>query len=130
LFENFREIETAYFKKTGIFPIMHLIGVRRALVAAHPWLSVSVFKAFIAAKQIAVHELKDAGVNFVTLPWVYQEVLAAEALLAEDYWSYGVKENRAALEAMTRYSFEQGLSQRRLTPEEMFHSGTLELSRV
>lgn len=130
LFENFREAETAYFKKTGIFPIMHLIGVRRSLVEANPWLPVSVFKAFIAAKDIAIDELKNAGVHFATLPWVYQEVLAAQALLSEDYWSYGVKENRAALEAMTRYSFDQGLSQRRLTPEEMFHPGTLELSRV
>jgi 4,5-dihydroxyphthalate decarboxylase len=130
LFENFREVETAYFRKTKIFPIMHLIAIRKTLVAANPWLPVSVFKAFIRAKDIAIHELKDAGVNFVTLPWVYQEVLAAEALLAEDYWSYGVEPNRAALEAMTRYSHTQGLSVRRLTPEEMFHPGTLELSRV
>lgn len=130
LFENFREVETAYFRKTGIFPIMHLIGVRRSLVQANPWLPVSVFKAFLAAKDIAIHELKNAGVHFATLPWVYQEVLAAQALLSEDYWSYGVKENHAALEAMTRYSFDQGLSQRKLTPEEMFHPGTLELSRV
>lgn len=130
LFENFREVETAYFKKTRIFPIMHLIGVRKSLVAANPWLPVSVFKAFIRAKDIAVRELDDVGVNFVTLPWVYQELRAAQELLDADYWSYGVHANRAALEAMTRYSYEQGLSVRRLSPEELFHPGTLELSRV
>jgi 4,5-dihydroxyphthalate decarboxylase len=130
LFENFREVETAYFAKTRIFPIMHLIGIRRSLVETHPWLPVSVYKAFLKAKDIAIHELKDAGVNFVTLPWVYQDVLAAEALLADDYWSYGVESNRTALDAMTRYSFEQGLSSRRLRPEEMFHPGTLELSKL
>jgi 4,5-dihydroxyphthalate decarboxylase len=130
LFENFREVETAYFQKTKIFPIMHLIGIRRSLVEAHPWLPVSVYKAFVAAKDIAIHELKDAGVNFVTLPWVYQEVLAAEALLAEDYWAYGLEANRAALDAMTRYSFDQGLSQRKLAPEEMFPVGTHEISKL
>ncbi|MSQ20256.1 MAG: ABC transporter substrate-binding protein [Betaproteobacteria bacterium] len=130
LFENFRAVETAYFQKTKIFPIMHLIGIRKSLVEANPWLPVSVYKAFVAAKDIAIHELKDAGVNFVTLPWVYQEVLAAEALLAEDYWAYGVNANRAALEAMTRYSFDQGLSQRKLTPEELFPAGTHEIAKL
>ncbi|MFN0301258.1 MAG: PhnD/SsuA/transferrin family substrate-binding protein [Burkholderiales bacterium] len=130
LFENFREVETAYFRKTRIFPIMHFIGIRRTLAEANPWLPVSLYKAFIEAKNIAINALKDAGVNFVTLPWVYQEVLAAEALLAEDYWAYGVEANREALEAMTRYSYEQGLSQRRLTPEEMFAEGTREISKL
>ncbi len=130
LFENFRDVEAAYFKKTGIFPIMHMIGIRTALLQTHPWLAVSTYKAFIAAKQIAIHELRNAGVHMVTLPWVYEQVLAAEELLSKDYWSYGVEPNRAALEAMTRYSYTQGLAQRKLAPEELFHPGTLELSKL
>jgi 4,5-dihydroxyphthalate decarboxylase len=74
--------------------------------------------------------MRQAGVHMVTLPWVYQEVLAAEELMAKDYWSYGVEPNRAALEAMTRYSYTQGLAQRKLSPEDLFHPGTLELSKV
>ena len=74
--------------------------------------------------------IEGCEVNFVTRPCVYQEVLAAQALLAEDYWAYGVKASRAAFEAMTRFSFDQGLSQRRLTPEEMFPEGTLEVSKL
>ena len=109
---------------------MHMVGIRKQLIAEHPWLAVSVFKAFIKAKEIAVHELRDAGVHMVTLPWVYQEVLAAEELIAKDYWSYGVDSNRAAIEAMTRYSFEQGLAQRKLTSEDLFHPGTLEMSKI
>jgi len=130
LFENFRDVEAKYFRKTKIFPIMHMVGIRKQLIAEHPWLAVSVFKAFIKAKEIAVHELRDAGVHMVTLPWVYQEVLAAEELIAKDYWSYGVDSNRAAIEAMTRYSFEQGLAQRKLTSEDLFHPGTLEMSKI
>jgi 4,5-dihydroxyphthalate decarboxylase len=130
LFENFREVEAAYFRKTGIFPIMHLIGVRKTLLEQSPWLAVSVYKAFLEAKAIALRELHDIGVNFVTLPWVNAEVTAAERDLAQDFWSYGVGPNRAALEAMTRYSFEQGLAARKLSPEELFHPGTLEMSRL
>lgn len=130
LFENFRAVEAEYFRKTKIFPIMHMIGIRKPLLAEHPWLAVSVFKAFTKAKEMAVHELRDVGVHMVTLPWVYQEVLAAEELIAKDYWSYGVDPNRAAIEAMTRYSFEQGLAQCKLTPEDLFHPGTLEISKL
>ena len=130
LFENFREVEAAYFRKTRIFPIMHMIGIRKTLLDANPWLAVSAYKAFVAAKDIAVQEMRQAGVHMVTLPWVYAEVLAAEELLGKDYWSYGVQANRPALEAMTRYSYTQGLAQRQLSPEELFHPGTLELSRI
>jgi 4,5-dihydroxyphthalate decarboxylase len=130
LFENFRDVEAAYFRKTGIFPIMHMIGIRKTLLDENPWLAVSAYKAFVAAKEIAIQEMRQAGVHMVTLPWVYQEVLAAEALMAKDYWSYGVGANRAALEAMTRYSYTQGLAQRKLAPEELFHPGTLELSKI
>ncbi len=130
LFENSREVEAAYFRKTGIFPIMHMVGIRKTLLTEHPWLAVSVYKAFVKAKEIAVHELRDVGVHMVTLPWVYQEVLAAEELITKDYWSYGVDANRAAIEAMTRYSFDQGLAQRKLAPEDLFHPGTLEISKL
>ena len=130
LFENYREVEAAYYSKTKIFPIMHLIAIRKTLVYEHPWLPVSVYKAFLAAENIAAKELLDAGVNFATLPWVYEEVMNAMKLMGEDYWSYGVEPNRAALEAMTRYSFTQGLSQRHLRAEELFHPSTLELSKL
>ena len=130
LFENYRAVEQAYFKKTGIFPIMHLIGVRKSLVEANPWLAVSVFKAFVAAKEIALRSLRDPGVNFVTLPWVHGEIANAETNLTKDFWSYGVHANRANIEAMMRYSHTQGLAQRSMTAEELFHPGTHELSKV
>lgn len=130
LFENYREVEAAYYRKTKIFPIMHLVAIRKTLVAKNPWLPVSVYKAFLAAKDIATRELLDAGVNFVTLPWVHEEITSAMTLLGEDYWSYGLEANRAALEAMTRYSFTQGLALRHLKAEELFHPSTLELAKV
>ena len=130
LFEDYRPVEAAYFQKTKIFPIMHLIAIRKKLVADNPWLPVSVYKAFVAAKKIAIKDLLDPGVNFATLPWVYGEVKSAMQMLGGDYWTYGVEENRAALEAMVRYSFDDGLSQRHLKIEELFHPSTLELSKL
>ncbi len=130
LFENFREVEAQYFQKTRIFPIMHMLAIRRSLVSENPWLPVSVYKAFVRAKEIAVHDLIDAGINFVTLPWVYDDVRQAKKWLSEDYWSYGLEPNRAAVEAMARYSFTQGLAQRHLAAEELFHPSTLELAKL
>jgi 4,5-dihydroxyphthalate decarboxylase len=130
LFEDFREVEAAYYEKTHIFPIMHLMGIRKTLVEQHPWLPVSVYKAFVQAKDIALEEIHDAGVCMVSLPWVYHEVLDAQRRFGKDFWAYGVAPNRAALEAMTRYSYEQGLSSRKLSAEELFHPGTVEIAKL
>src|SRR5579871_2649927 len=98
------------FRKTRIFPIMHAIGIRRSLVEKHPWLAVSVYKAFLKAKQIAIAELGQIGHLAVSLPWPVAAYDQACASLGPDYWSYGANENRKVLETLARYSFEQGLS--------------------
>jgi len=120
--------ERDYFARTGIFPILHVAGIRRELVEEHPWLPERVFAAFVEAKRIAMAEIDAiaaAGANKVTLPWFAAEVARTKALMGEDYWSYGVPANRAALEAVCRYSHEQHLSERPLTVEELFAAGTL-----
>jgi 4,5-dihydroxyphthalate decarboxylase len=130
LFPNYPEVEAAYFKKTRIFPIMHAIGIRRALVDKHPWLAVSVYKAFLKAKQIALAELGQIGHLAVSLPWCVAEYEHARAALGEDYWSYGAAENRHVLEMLARYSFEQGLSVRQLPFAEMFAPSTYDLTKI
>jgi 4,5-dihydroxyphthalate decarboxylase len=130
LFPNYPEVEAAYFKKTGIFPIMHAIGIRRSLVERHPWLAVSVYKAFVKAKQIALHELGQIGHLAVSLPWPVAAYAQARESLGADYWSYGALENRDVLETLARYSFEQGLSVRQLPFEEMFAASTYELTKI
>jgi 4,5-dihydroxyphthalate decarboxylase len=121
--------ERAYFERTGIFPILHVAGIRKELIAEHPWLPERVFAAFVEAKTIAMAEINAiaaAGANKVTLPWFAAEVARTKALMGEDYWSYGIAANRATLEAMCRYSHEQYLSERRLVVEELFAEATLE----
>jgi 4,5-dihydroxyphthalate decarboxylase len=130
LFPDFRAAEQDYFRRTGLFPIMHLIGIRKALVEKHPWLPVNVYKAFLAAKKIAAQELGEIGALLVQLPWVVEHYNETRRLMGDDYWPYGLHENRKTLETFTRYSYEQGLSRRKVAPEELFARSTFELSKV
>lgn len=129
LFPDYAPVEEAYFKRTGLFPIMHLIGIRRELVDANPWLPVSVYKAFLKAKEIALHELNLIGHLAATLPWCVAELARTRAIMGDDFWSYGIESNRHCLETFMRYSREQGLSEREFDPRELFAASTLDLSK-
>ena len=113
-----------------MFPIMHLIGIRKDRLEEHPWLATSVYKAFCEAKDIALREVRQAHVPLAALPWMEAEALETIDLMGADYWRYGVEENRKEIEAMIRYSYDQGLAVRKLEPEELFTSSTLEISRI
>jgi 4,5-dihydroxyphthalate decarboxylase len=115
-----------YFKRTGIFPIMHLVGVRRTLADQHPWLPGAVYKAFEQAKAKALEQLSDTSATKVTLPFVEERLKEARELMGEDFWSYGLKANRKTLETFLRHHHAQGLSSREVKPEELFHPGTHE----
>jgi 4,5-dihydroxyphthalate decarboxylase len=115
-----------YFKRTGIFPIMHLLGVRRTLVDKHPWLPAALMKAFVQSKAAALAKLSDTSATKVTLPFVEEQLKATRALMGDDFWAYGLEPNRKTLEAFLRRHHYEGLSQRLLTPEELFHPATHE----
>ena len=115
-----------YFKRTGIFPIMHVVGVRKTLCEQHPWLPMAVFKAFNQAKGAALEALSDTSATKVTLPFVEEQLKAARETMGQDFWSYGVAANRATLDAFLRHHHAQGLSQKRMQIEEIFHPATYE----
>ncbi|HET7850885.1 MAG TPA: ABC transporter substrate-binding protein [Pseudolabrys sp.] len=115
-----------YFKRTGIFPIMHIVGVRRELAEKHPWLPGAVYKAFEQSKAAALKLLSDTSATKVTLPFVEERLKEARDLMGEDFWPYGLDANRKALEAFLRHHHAQGLSPRVVKPEELFHPGTHE----
>jgi len=119
-----------YYKRTGIFPIMHLIGVRRELAEQHPWLPGAVFKAFERAKTIALEKLSDTSSTKVTLPFVEERLMEARELMGEDFWPYGVAASRKALETFLKHHHSQGLSSRPVKVEELFHPGTLETFKL
>ncbi len=120
----------ASYGRTKIFPIMHLLGVRRPLAAAHPWLPGALLKAFTEAKDRAMAALADVGSPKVSLPFVEDMLISARALMGHDYWSYGLEPNRHVLDTFLRHHHAQGLSARRLMPEDLFHPTTLESFRV
>lgn len=126
LFPDYRATEQDYYTRTGLFPLMHAVGIRNDLAAKHPWLAASVYKAFVQAKRIADQDLQEVTALKIGLPWVTAELEATQKVMGHDYWPYGVPANRKALEAMTRYSYEQGLAVRQLSIEEIFAPGTLD----
>jgi 4,5-dihydroxyphthalate decarboxylase len=119
-----------YFKRTGIFPIMHLIGVRRELAEQQPWLPAAVLKAFEQSKAIALEHMADPSATKVTLPFVEERLLEARELMGNDYWSYGLQPNRKTLETFLRHHHAQGLSSRLLEPQELFHPSTHETFKI
>ena len=127
LFPDFRKTERAYFKKTGIFPIMHAVAIPTALVEQNPWLPRAMFTAYSKAKQLMYLHLKKLAWVTTSLPWIAQEIEETRALMGENFWPYGIAPNRKALETLCLYSYEQGLARRKLTIEELFHPSTMEL---
>jgi len=130
LFPDYRAAEEAYFRTTGLYPIMHTLVVRESLTAEHKWVAQSLYKAFLAAKNIAVSALDDFTAPHVSTPWIAAEVEATRALLGPDLWPYGFEDNLKELSAMVRYSHDQGLAIRELDPAELFHPTTRERARV
>ncbi len=115
-----------YYRRTGVFPIMHVVGIRKELAQAHPWLPAAVVKAFTASKAEALELLSDTSATKVTLPFVEEQLKAARESLGEDYWSYGVQAARKTLETFVRHHHAQGLSKRLMAVEELFHPATYE----
>ena len=119
-----------YYKRTGLFPIMHVVGIRRTLAEKHPWLPGAVFKAFEQAKAVGMEKLSDTSATKVTLPFVEEALRNARALMGEDFWSYGVEKNRKVLDYFLAQHHAQGLSSRRVTVDELFHPGTYEAFKL
>ncbi len=125
LFPDYRAAEEAYFRKTGFFPIMHLVGIRHDLAERHPWLPANVFQAFAKAKAMAMQDLAQINALRVSLPWIGNDLAQVQAVMGADYWRYGVTENRTEIEAVLRYAAEQHLTARRLGIDEIFAATTL-----
>ena len=123
LFEDYPAVERDYYRRTGIFPIMHTVVVRRELAAQHPDLVKSIYQGFCDAKAAMTEELV-RGMTFnnmsVMVPWFSKLIEDDRAVLGDDWWPYGMAANRAAVDAILRYHHEQGLTPRRFTCEDIF----------
>jgi 4,5-dihydroxyphthalate decarboxylase len=130
LFADPQQAGMEWYRRTRLFPIMHLLGIRRTLADAHPWLPYAVTKAFEQSKAVALAKLGDTSATKVTLPFVEEQLRAARALMGQDFWSYGLEPNRHVLQRFLQRHYEEGLSSRLLQPEELFHPGSLETHKI
>jgi len=120
LFPDYRSAEQAYYRKAGIYPLMHAMGIRNSLVEQHPWMAGNLFNAFVRAKEIAVADFEKLSAFALTLPWIEAEYRATQAVLGRDIWPYGVEANRKAIDTLCRYLHEQGFTTRRMGADELF----------
>ena len=130
LFEDYVEVERAYYRKTKIFPIMHIIAIRREVYEQNRWIAMSLYKAFVEAQRICYRELYETAALRNMLPWMIAEIEWLRREMGEDWWPYGYAPNRHVLDTFLRYHHEQGLSKRRLAPEELFVPETMEAFKI
>jgi 4,5-dihydroxyphthalate decarboxylase len=130
LFENYGAVEREYYRKTKIFPIMHTVVIRRDVYKQNPWIAQSLHKAFVLSQREAYANLHETAGLKTMLPWVLDHVAETEAVMGKDFWPYGVQPNENTLSTFLRYSYEQGLAKRSLTPKELFAPETLESFKI
>jgi 4,5-dihydroxyphthalate decarboxylase len=126
LFENFEEVEKDYYRRSGIFPIMHPVGIRRELYERHPWIALNLYQAFSQAKEISHADLLETAALKIGHPWIVSSVLSAQEVMGRDIFPYGVEASRKTLEAAIRYSMEQYMAVRPISIEEMFPPNTMD----
>lgn len=127
LFPHFKHVEADYYRRTKIFPIMHVIAVKRSVYESNPWIARSLQKAFARSMQVAENALRDRSALRYMLPWLEDHVRETTSLMGEErYWQDGFAQNRHVIEKFLEYSYSQGLAARRFKPEELFAPNTLE----
>lgn len=124
LWPDYQQAEMDYYRATGFFPIMHCIALRRDLAEEHPWLPQELFRAFSAAKAIAVDEVQRNNFLRVSLPWIAAHYEETAALMGPDPWPYGFAENVKELQAMVGYAAQDGLVREGFAASQLFHPST------
>ena len=119
-----------HYRNRKVFPIMHVVGVRKTLVAEHPWLPAAVYKAFLKARELAARSLDDTTALSVSLPWLVEEVERTRSVMGPEFWPYGIEDNRITIDTLLDHHHRQGLSSRRLSIRDVFHSSTMERYKI
>jgi len=130
LFKDYRAAEAEYWKKTRIFPIMHVLALRRDVYERNRWLAMNLFQAFLEAKRRSMARVSEFGLSHLPLPWVPDHVRQWREIAGEDFWPYGVEPNRPTLEAFLQYGYEQGVCKKRIKVEDLFAPETLQSFKI
>ena len=130
LFKDYRAAEVDYWKKTRIFPIMHVLALRRDVYERNRWLAMNLFQAFLEAKKRSMARVSEFGLSHLPLPWIPDHVRQWREIAGDDFWPYGVEPNRPTLEAFLQYGYEQGVCKKRITVEDLFAPETLQSFKI
>jgi 4,5-dihydroxyphthalate decarboxylase len=132
LMPDYQEIELEYFRRTGVYPIMHTVAIRRDVYERNPWIAMNMMTAFEQAKAMSVERLSDINVSRIPFPWMLDSFVKmhGEFFPGHDYWPYGIEANRPTLETFLQYCDEQGVTHRKMAPEDLFAKETLSSFKV
>jgi 4,5-dihydroxyphthalate decarboxylase len=130
LFDDYASVERDYYQRTKIFPIMHVVAIRRDVYERNRWIAQSLYKGFVQSQRITYEDLQETAALKVMLPWLIKHVEDTEATLGKDFWPYGFEPNVKTLSTFLRYSYEQGLAKRLLQPKELFAPESLESFKI
>ncbi len=125
LFPDYLDMEDEYYARTKVWPIMHIIAMKRQIVEDHPWLARNLFNAFLESKNRSLERLLDPAVSRYPLPWLATYARQMRDKFGGDTFPYGIEQNRATWEQMALYTFQQGIAHRQFTPEEIFPAGIM-----
>ncbi len=128
LVPDYRQAECDYYVATGIYPIMHVLAIRRTVYEAHPWVAANLFEAFSAAKDAAMARLPRVNHSVYPVPWIQDYVAELQTIFGKDLWPYGLAPNRRTIEAFLRFGKDQGVCHRLVAPEELFAPQTVNLA--
>ncbi|HKT18616.1 MAG TPA: ABC transporter substrate-binding protein [Stellaceae bacterium] len=120
LFPDFRRVEAEYFRRTKIFPIMHVLAIKRSVYEKHPFVATSLYNACCEARALAIAKARDVGALRYMLPWMVADFHEIDDVFGNGFWPYGVEENRPTLEALVTYLHEQAMIPRKIPIEELF----------
>jgi 4,5-dihydroxyphthalate decarboxylase len=130
LFPDYEAAEEAYFRETGVFPIMHVIVIKTEVLSRHPWLAMNLYKAFDEAKRRSIERLSDITASHAPFAWLAPYAERMKALFGDDFWPYGLEKNRKTLQAFVDFAFEQGVCHRKVALEELFPKQVLTSFKV
>jgi 4,5-dihydroxyphthalate decarboxylase len=125
LFPDYLEMEEAYYARTKVWPIMHIIAMRRAIVDEHPWVARNLYNAFLESKRRSIERILDPAVSRYPVPWLATYARRMRDMFGGDLFPYGIEENRPTWEQMALYTHQQGIAHRHMAPEEFFPAGIM-----
>ena len=130
LWPETKALEEAYYRETGVFPIMHVMVIKNDVLDRHPWIATNLYKTFEQAKANTLRHIDSANSSRVPFAWAFDAVREAKRVFGDDFWPYGMEANRRTLDAFLQYAFEQGVANRRVAVEELFPREVQAFSRT